>query len=96
MTRAVDPAPIAGDVIALNDAPPPPANALHTGNQYTDYGVTLSSDIVVPPQDDASPTDAMSAHDTSVPAVDDQNQAPPPPDVADTNNPVDHLGNAIL
>ena len=68
---AVDPAPVAGDVIALNDAPPPPANALFTGNQYTDYGVTLSSDIVVPPQDAASPTDAASAHDTSVPAVAD-------------------------
>jgi hypothetical protein len=94
---AVDPAPVAGDVIALNDAPPPPANALHTGNQYTDYGVTLSSDIVVPPQDDVSPTDAASAHDTSAPAVADvQEQPPPPPDVVDTNNPVDHLGHAIL
>jgi hypothetical protein len=94
---AVDPAPVAGDVIALNDAPPPPANALHTGNQYTDYGVTLSSDIVVPPQDDVSPTDAASAHDTSAPAVADvQKQPPPPPDVVDTNNPVDHLGHAIL
>ena len=93
---AVDPAPVAGDVIALNDAPSPSENALYTGNQYTDYGVTLSSDIVVPPQDAASPTDAASAHDTSAPAVADQKQAPPPPDVVDTNNPVDHLGNAIL
>ena len=68
---AIDPAPVAGDVIALNDAPSSPADALFTGNQYTDYGVTLSSDIVVPPQDAASPTDAASAHDTSVPAVAD-------------------------
>ena len=94
---AVDPAPVAGDVIALNDAPPPPANALHTGNQYTDYGVTLSSDIVVPPQDDASPTDAASAHDTSEPAVADaQEQAAPSPDVVDMTQTIDHLGHAIL
>ena len=94
---AVDPAPVAGDVIALNDAPSPPANALFTGNQYTDYGITLSSDIAVPPQDAAPPADAASAHDTSVLAVADvQKQAPPPPDIVDTNNPVDHLGNAIL
>jgi hypothetical protein len=93
----VDPASVANDVIALNDAPPPPANALFTGNQYTDYGVTLSSDIAVPPQDTASPTDAASAHDTSSPAVADvQKQAPPPPDVVDTTHPVDHLGHAIL
>ena len=94
---AVDLTPIAGDVIALNDAPSPSANALFTGNQYTDYGITLSSDIAVPPQDAASPADAASAHDTSVPAVADvQKQAPPPPDILDMNNPVDHLGNAIL
>jgi hypothetical protein len=92
----VDPAAIAGDVIALSDAPPPPENALFTGNQYTDYGVTLSSDIAVPPQDAASPADAASVHDTSVPVVADQKQAPPPPDILDTTQPIDHLGHAML
>jgi hypothetical protein len=94
---AVHPTAIAGDVIALNDAPPPPANALFTGNQYTHYGVTLSSDIAAPPQHDVSPVDAAFAHDTSVPAVADvQKHAPPPPDIVDTTHPIDHLGHAIL
>ncbi len=92
---AVDPTAIAGDVIALNDAPPPPANALFTGTQYTDYGVTLSSDIAVSPQHAASPADAASAQDTLVPVVADvQQHAPPPPDIVDTTHPTDH--HAIL
>jgi hypothetical protein len=90
---AVAPTAIAGDVIALNDAPPPPANALFTGNQYTDYGVTLSSDIAVSPQHAASPADAPSAQDTSVPVVADVQQNAPPPD---TTLSIDHLGHAIL
>ncbi|HMC67645.1 MAG TPA: hypothetical protein VKJ07_00690, partial [Mycobacteriales bacterium] len=68
---AVDPTATAGDVIALKDAPPPPANALFTGTHYTDYGVTLSSDIAVPPQHAVSPADAASAHDASVSVVAD-------------------------
>jgi hypothetical protein len=90
---------IAGDVIALNDAPLPPANALFTGTQYTDYGVTLSSDIAVPPQHAVSPADSASAHDSSVPVVADvQQHALPPPDIVDTTHPIDHLGlrDAIL
>jgi hypothetical protein len=94
---AVDPTPIAGDVIALNDAPPPPANALFSGSQYTDYGIKLSSDIAVPTQHAVSPADAASAHDTLVPAATDvQQHAPPPPDVVDTTHPIDHLGHAML
>jgi hypothetical protein len=96
---AVDPAAIAGDVIALNDAPPPSENALFTGNQYTDYGVTLSSDIAVPQQHAVSPADDASPHDTLVPVVADvQQHAPPPPDIVDTTHPIDHLGlrDAIL
>jgi hypothetical protein len=93
----VHPTAIAGDVIALNDAPAPPAHALFTGNQYTDYGVTLSSDIAVPPQHAVSPADTTSAHDTLVPVVADaQKHAPPPPDIVDTTHPIDHLGHAIL
>jgi hypothetical protein len=92
---AVHPTAIAGDVIALNDAPSPPANALFTGTQYTDYGVTLSSDVAVSPQH-ASPAGAASAHDTSVPVVADvQQHAPPPPaDIVDTTHSTDH--HAIL
>ena len=41
-------------MIDLNDAPPPPAHALFTGNQYTDYGVTMSNDTAVAPQHAAS------------------------------------------
>jgi hypothetical protein len=94
---AVHPTAIAGDVIALNDAPPPPENALFTGTQYTDYGVTLSSDIAVPPQHAVSSAGAVSAHDTSVPVVADvQQHTPPPPDIVDTTHPIDHLGHAIL
>jgi len=88
---AVDPTAIAGDVIALKDAPPPPENALFTGNQYTDYGVTLSSDIAVSPQHAASPADTASTQDTLVPVAGDAEQhAPPPPDVVDTTHPIDH------
>jgi hypothetical protein len=96
---AVHPTAIAGDVIALNDAPPPPANALFTGSQYTDYGIKLSSDVAVSPQQAVSPADAASAHDTSVPVIADlQQHAPPPPEIVDTTHPIDHLGlrDAIL
>jgi hypothetical protein len=94
---AVHPTAIAGDVIALNGAPPPPANALFIGSQYTDYGIKLSSDVAVSPQQAVSPADAASAHDTSVPVVADvQQHAPPPPDIVDTIHPIDHLGLAIL
>jgi hypothetical protein len=93
----VHPIPIASDVIALNDAPTPPAHALFAGSQYTHYGVTLSSDIGVPPQHAVSPVDTASAHDTLVPVVADaQKHAPPPPDIVDTTHPIDHLGHAIL
>jgi hypothetical protein len=93
---AVHPTAIAGDVIALNDAPPPPANALFTGTQYTHYGVTLSSDVAVSPQLAVSPAGAASAHDTSMPVVADvqQHAPPPPPDIVDTTHPTDH--HAIL
>jgi hypothetical protein len=96
---AVHPTAIAGDVIALNDAPPPPANALFNGTQYTHYGITLSSDIAVPPQHAVSSADAASAHDTPVPVVADvQKPAPPPPDIVDTTHTIDHVGthDAIL
>jgi hypothetical protein len=84
-------------VIALNDAPAPPANALFTGSQYTDYGVTLSSDIAVPAQHAVSPTDTASAHESFVPVVADvQKSAPPPPDIVDTTHSIDHLGHAML
>jgi hypothetical protein len=93
----VHPSAIAGDVIALNDAPTPPAHALFNGSQYTDYGVTLSSDIAVPSQPTAPPADPASAHDTLVPVVADaQKQAPPPPDIVDTTHSIDHLGHAML
>ena len=75
-----------GDVVALNDAPPPPENALYTGTEYTDYGVNLSSDIAVLPQDTGSSADAGSGPDT----------APPPPEIVDTNHPTDHPEHAIL
>jgi hypothetical protein len=89
---AVHPTAIAGDVIALNDAPSPPANTLFTGTQYTDYGVTLTSDVAVSPQHAVSPADAASAHDTSVPVVADvqQHAPPPPPDIVDTTHSTDH------
>ena len=95
---AIHPTAVAGDVIALNDAPPPPAHALFTGTQYTDYGVTLSSDIAVPSQHAVSSADAASAHDTLAPVVADVQQHAPPPDIADTTHPIDHLGlrDAIL
>ena len=95
---AVHPIAIAGDVIALNDAPSAPANALFTGSQYTDYGIKLSSDVAVAPQQAVSPADAASAHDTLVPAVADvQKHAPAPtPDIVDTTHPIDHLGHGMI
>jgi hypothetical protein len=94
---AVHPSAIPGDVIALNDASPPPAPDLFAGSQYTHYGVTLSSDIGVPLQQAVSPADSASAHDTLVPVVADaQKHAPPPPDIVDTTHPIDHLGHGIL
>jgi len=93
------PTAIAGDVIALNDAPPHAANALFTGTQYTDYGVTLSSGIAVPQQHATSSVDATSDPHTLAPVVADvQQHAPPPPDIVDTTHPIDHLGlrDAIL
>jgi len=84
---------IAGDVIALNDVKLPPVNPLFTGTQYTDYGVTLSSEIAVPPQHAASAADAASTQDTLVPVIADvQQHAPPPPDIVDTTHLIDHLG----
>jgi hypothetical protein len=94
---AAHPSAIAGDVIALNDASPPPAHPLFTGTQYTDYGITLSSDTAVPPQHAVSPADTTSAHDTLVPvAADAQKHAPPPPDIVDATHSIDHLGHAML
>jgi hypothetical protein len=92
----VHPTTTAGDVIALNDAPTPPANALFTGGQYTNYGVALSSDTAVAPQHAMSPADTTSAHDTLVPVVADAQKQAPPPDIVDTTHPIDHLGHAIL
>jgi hypothetical protein len=94
---AVHPTAIAGDVIALNDAPPPPANALFNGTQYTHYGVALSSDIGVPPSHAGSPVDIASTHDTAAPAIADaQKHSAPAPDIADATHPIDHLVHAIL
>jgi hypothetical protein len=93
----VHPTALAGDVIALKDAPTPPAHALFTGNQYTDYGVTLSSDIAFPPQHALSPAETVSAHDTLVSVVTEvQKHVPPPSDIVHTTLPIDHLGHAIL
>ncbi len=75
-----------GDVIALNDAPPSSENALYTGTEYTDYGVNLSSDIAVPPQDTGSSADGAAGPDT----------APPPPEIVDANHRTDHPEHAIL
>ena len=95
---AVDhPSAITVDVIALNDAPTPPAHALFNGSQYTNYGVALSSDIAAPSQSTAPHSGTELAHDTSVPAVADaQKQTPPPPDIVDTTHSIDHLGHAML
>jgi hypothetical protein len=93
---AVHPSAIGGDVIALNDASPPPAHALFTGSQYTDYGVTLSGNAV-PAQHATSPADAASTHDTSVPVIADvPQQSAPPPSIVDTTHTIDHLGHAML
>jgi hypothetical protein len=94
---AVHPTTLAADAIALNDAPPPPAHALFAGNQYTDYGVTLSSDNAVAPQHAVSQAESVSPQDTLVPVVADaQKHVPPPPDIVDSTHPIDHLGHAIL
>ena len=85
---------VAADVIALQNAPPPPANALFNGNEYTQYGVTLSSDVAPSPQGAASSADAASAQHTSVSAVADVQHAPPPPDTVDPAHITDH--HAIL
>jgi hypothetical protein len=91
---SIHPADVAGDVIDLNDAPPPPANTLFTGTQYTQYGVTLSSNAGTATQD-ASSVDATSVQHTSAPAVADvQQHAPPPPEIADPTHTTDH--HAIL
>ena len=85
---------VAADVIALQNAPPPPANALFNGNEYTQYGVTLSSDVAPSPQGASSSADAASAQHTSVSAVADVQHAPPPPDTVDPAHITDH--HAIL
>jgi hypothetical protein len=77
-----DAAPVveaAADVIVLKDEPPPSENALHTGTEYTDYGVNISSDIAVPPQDTASSADVASASDGALPL----------PEIVDTHQPTE-------
>jgi hypothetical protein len=95
---AGDASPITGDVIALNDAPPPSENSLFSGTQYTEYGVTLTSDIVVPQQPIVAPTDTATAQDALVPVVGDVQQHAPSPTDTDTIPSIDHLGlrDAIL
>jgi hypothetical protein len=95
---AGDASPITGDVIALNDAPPPSENSLFSGTQYTEYGVTLTSDIVVPQQPIVAPTDTSTAQDALVPVVGDVQQHAPSPTDTDTIPSIDHLGlrDAIL
>jgi hypothetical protein len=97
-TTSADTTAITGDVIALNDAPSPSANSLFSGTQYTDYGVTLTSDIVVPQQPIVAPTDTATAQDTSVPVAGDVQQHAPSPTDIDTTPSIDHLGlrDAIL
>jgi hypothetical protein len=91
------PSAIAGDVIAFNDAPAPPADALFSGSQYTSYGVALTSDITDPSQNAAPSADTASAHDVVVPVVAAaEKQAVPPPDIVDTTHSIDHLGHAML
>ena len=93
VTAAAEPIAFEGDVIALNGAEQPPDNALFTGTQYTDYGVTLSSNIEIPQQTAVSSADTGSTHDAVVPvAVGDVQQPAPAPDVVDTATPIDHLG----
>jgi len=91
---SAEPIAFEGDVIALDGAEQPPENALFTGTQYTDYGVTLSSNIEIPQQTAAaSSADAASTQDTAVPiAGSDVHQPAPAPDVVDTTTPIDHLG----
>jgi hypothetical protein len=91
----VQPTDVAGDVIALNDAPPPPADTLFTGTQYTQYGITLSSGGAASPQDATSLADATSQQN-SAPAVADVQQQAPPPDIVDPTHSTDHLAHAIL
>jgi hypothetical protein len=97
-SAAPDQIATAGDVIALPDASPP-ANALYSGTQYTQYGVALSSDTTSPSQHAASQADTTAAHDSSAPVVADvqhqtQQQAPPLlPDIVDTSHQsTAHLG----
>jgi hypothetical protein len=91
------PIDVAGDVIALNDAPTPPANALFAGTQYTQYGITLSSDDAASAQHALSPATAASAQHFSAPALADvQQHAPLPPDIVDPNHSTDHIAHAIL
>jgi hypothetical protein len=93
VTAAAEPIAFEGDVIALNGAEQQPDNALFTGTQYTDYGVTLSSNIEIPQQATVSSADTGSTHDAVVPvAVGDVQQPAPAPDVVDTATPIDHLG----
>jgi hypothetical protein len=86
---------IAGDVIALNDAPPP-ENTLFSGTQYTQYGITLSSGATSS-QQAVSPADATSDQHTSAPTIADvQPHTPAPADIVDPTHSTDHLAHAIL
>jgi hypothetical protein len=84
---------VSGDVLALNDTPPSPADTLFTGTQYTQYGIALSSDATASPQPAYSPADATSAQHTSAPAAADFQQQP---DIVDPIHSTDHLAHAIL
>jgi hypothetical protein len=102
-SAATDQTATTGDVIALHDTASPPPNALYTGTQYTQYGVTLSSDTTSPSQHAVSAVDTVSAPDNSAPLVADlqhqsQQQASPPPIVDTSHLSTVHsgLGDAIL
>jgi len=87
---APQPTDLSGDVIALNDAAAPAEDTLFTGTQYTQYGITLSSDVGASTQNAVSPVEATSAEPNSAPAV------APPPDIVDSTHSTDHLAHAIL
>jgi hypothetical protein len=87
---------MAGDVIAVNDAPQPPENTLFTGTQYTQYGIALSSGVEASPQHADAPLDTTSAQHTSAQPVDVQQHPPPAPDIVDPTHSTDHLTHAIL
>jgi hypothetical protein len=90
--------PVAGDVIALNDAPKSPINTLFTGTHYTEYGVTLSS-IVVQPQHAGAAAETALTEVTSVSLVADVSQhSQSTHEMVDTTHSIDHLGlrDAIL